>query len=103
MVVNSTVQQACVIIVPYRFPPFAFSDENLSTADYSLTASSLTEREKKRRALVVDDVLDVTDMLRVLLTHAGFDVSLPTPRQRHSILPESTSLTSSFPILECRA
>ncbi|HVQ35970.1 MAG TPA: response regulator [Pyrinomonadaceae bacterium] len=28
-----------------------------------------------RRALVVDDVADVTDMLAVLLTHAGYDVA----------------------------
>jgi CheY-like chemotaxis protein len=30
---------------------------------------------KNRRALVVDDAMDVTDMLAVLLTHAGYDVS----------------------------
>lgn len=30
--------------------------------------------EKRRRALVVDDVADVTEMLSVLLTHAGYDV-----------------------------
>ncbi len=30
--------------------------------------------EGKRRALIVDDVPDVTDMLSVLLTHAGYDV-----------------------------
>ena len=35
---------------------------------------SLGEKEKKRRALVVDDVADVTEMLSVLLTHAGYDV-----------------------------
>ena len=29
---------------------------------------------RKRRALVVDDVADVTEMLAVLLTHAGYDV-----------------------------
>lgn len=33
------------------------------------------DSEKSRCALVVDDVLDVTDMLAVLLTHAGYDVS----------------------------
>lgn len=32
------------------------------------------EKEKKRRALVVDDVADVTEMLSVLLTHAGYEV-----------------------------
>lgn len=35
---------------------------------------SLREKEKKRRALVVDDVADVTEMLSVLLTHAGYEV-----------------------------
>jgi CheY-like chemotaxis protein len=30
--------------------------------------------ERKRRALVVDDVADVTEMLAVLLTHAGYEV-----------------------------
>jgi CheY-like chemotaxis protein len=32
------------------------------------------ERAGKRTALVVDDVKDVTEMLSVLLTHAGYDV-----------------------------
>ncbi len=31
--------------------------------------------ERKRRALIVDDVPDVTDMLSVLLTHAGYNVA----------------------------
>ncbi len=35
---------------------------------------SPTRRGQKRRALVVDDVPDVTDMLSVLLTHAGYEV-----------------------------
>jgi CheY-like chemotaxis protein len=35
---------------------------------------STSELKVKRRALVVDDVLDVTEMLEVLLTHAGYDV-----------------------------
>src|SRR5215211_915258 len=33
-----------------------------------------TERRTGRSALVVDDVADVTEMLAVLLTHAGYDV-----------------------------
>jgi len=36
---------------------------------------SINPGEKSRRALVVDDVRDVTDMLSVLLTHAGYEVS----------------------------
>lgn len=37
--------------------------------------SSVTNSEKKGWALVVDDVSDVTEMLSVLLTHAGYEVS----------------------------
>src|SRR2546421_1459926 len=37
--------------------------------------SSLGNSEKKVWALVVDDVSDVTEMLSVLLTHAGYEVS----------------------------
>ncbi len=37
--------------------------------------TSVNASEKGRRALVVDDVPDVTDMLSVLLTHAGYEVS----------------------------
>jgi CheY-like chemotaxis protein len=32
------------------------------------------ESNFKRRALIVDDVADVTEMLSVLLSHAGYDV-----------------------------
>lgn len=35
---------------------------------------SQSELERRRRALVVDDVADVTEMLSVLLTHAGYEV-----------------------------
>lgn len=41
---------------------------------HSLTNQSALEKERKRRALVVDDVTDVTEMLSVLLTHAGYEV-----------------------------
>lgn len=37
--------------------------------------SSPGDSEKKGWALVVDDVSDVTEMLSVLLTHAGYEVS----------------------------
>ncbi|MFN2493847.1 MAG: response regulator, partial [Pyrinomonadaceae bacterium] len=36
---------------------------------------SLGNSERKGWALVVDDVSDVTEMLSVLLTHAGYEVS----------------------------
>src|SRR4026207_720831 len=35
---------------------------------------SQREIGNKRRALVVDDVADVTEMLSVILTHAGYEV-----------------------------
>ena len=42
--------------------------------DPTLFGESRRERKVKRRALVVDDVPDVTDMLSVLLTYAGYEV-----------------------------
>jgi len=44
------------------------------THQHSYTDEASLEKEGKRRALVVDDVADVTEMLSVLLTHAGYDV-----------------------------
>lgn len=41
---------------------------------HSLTKQASLEKVRKRRALVVDDVADVTEMLSVLLTHAGYEV-----------------------------
>ena len=46
-----------------------------STAKSPHEHTSINPEEKSRRALVVDDVRDVTDMLSVLLTHAGYEVS----------------------------
>jgi CheY-like chemotaxis protein len=37
--------------------------------------ASLADSQKNRWALVVDDVSDVTEMLSVLMTHAGYEVS----------------------------
>ena len=42
---------------------------------HSFEDESAIEKERKRRALVVDDVADVTEMLSVLLTHAGYEVA----------------------------
>lgn len=42
---------------------------------HSLEGKAPVEKERKRRALVVDDVADVTEMLSVLLTHAGYQVA----------------------------
>jgi CheY-like chemotaxis protein len=39
------------------------------------------ETSKRRWALIVDDVSDVTDMLSVLMTHAGYDVATASSAQ----------------------
>jgi CheY-like chemotaxis protein len=47
------------------------SDQNYPTHK----GSPVEAFERARSALVVDDVTDVTEMLSVLLTHAGYDVT----------------------------
>lgn len=74
MMLDPGVHAACVLIVPDNCRQFSPPYENSTTTDCSLPASSITESRRKRRALIVDDVLDVLDMLRALLIHAGFDV-----------------------------
>ena len=50
--------------------------QNKSEQDYPARDSSpVQEFQQPRSALVVDDVSDVTDMLSVLLTHAGYEVT----------------------------
>ena len=64
----------------------AFNPDYLIESSFNKAVS-----EGRRSALVVDDVLDVTEMLSVLLTHAGFDVvaagsapaALAAARTRH--------------------
>ncbi|MFN2455757.1 MAG: response regulator [Pyrinomonadaceae bacterium] len=52
--------------------PFTVGDELKSDAE---DASDTPETEKrKRRALVVDDAPDITEMLAMMLQHAGYDV-----------------------------
>lgn len=53
--------------LPWRGP----QPTSQTTGEQSVTR----EVEQGRRALVVDDVSDVTDMLSVLLMHAGYSVS----------------------------
>jgi len=45
------------------------------------TQSSRAKSEAHRWALVVDDVADVTEMLSVLMTHAGYEVSTASNAQ----------------------
>jgi CheY-like chemotaxis protein len=44
------------------------------TQRHSFAEQSSLGKDKRRRALVVDDVADVTELLSVLLTHAGYEV-----------------------------
>jgi two-component system CheB/CheR fusion protein len=53
---------------------FRASDRDPSGAPSAAADSSIGVAEERRAVLVVDDVSDVTDMLSVLLTHAGYDV-----------------------------
>lgn len=53
---------------------FESLQENDSIRNSLLKDTSSDELKRKRHALVVDDVPDVTDMLSVLLTHAGYEV-----------------------------
>jgi CheY-like chemotaxis protein len=46
-----------------------------SASHSSFERQSTRETENTRSALVVDDVSDVTEMLSVLMTHAGYEVS----------------------------
>jgi len=54
-----------------QFLPEATDQSSLYSTD---SEKSGTESRDKRSALVVDDVADVTDMLSVFLTHAGYRV-----------------------------
>lgn len=59
--------------------PFRGQESALpSSGKHSSTDSSAIHRW----ALVVDDVSDVTDMLSVLMTHAGYDVSTASSAQQ---------------------
>ena len=60
---------------PWRPIQFQPSGEQHSRSNSPGLQSSTRESASSRRALIVDDVSDVTDMLSVLLTHAGYDVS----------------------------
>ena len=59
---------------------FDFLSQHLSpqvhgpTGEPVFNQQSTNNLERKRHALVVDDVADVTDLLSVLLTHEGYEV-----------------------------
>ncbi len=66
---------------PTSFSDSPFSNEFLPSRGQPVdsvspeTHSSLSAPKQRRWALVVDDVSDVTEMLSVLMTHAGYEVS----------------------------
>ena len=66
---------------PTAFPDFLFLNQFLPSRGQPIdsgspkTHSSISPSKERRWALVVDDVSDVTEMLSVLMTHAGYEVS----------------------------
>ncbi|HEV7797735.1 MAG TPA: response regulator [Pyrinomonadaceae bacterium] len=60
---------------------FLSSGGDQSTSNSPDRQSSTRKSSNNRWALIVDDVADVTDMLAVLLTHAGFEVSTASRAQ----------------------
>ena len=66
---------------PTSFRDFLFSNQLLPSRGQPIasgspkTHSSISPSKERRWALVVDDVSDVTEMLSVLMTHAGYEVS----------------------------
>ncbi|HEY3042323.1 MAG TPA: response regulator [Pyrinomonadaceae bacterium] len=64
-----------------HFSQFLPTRERHAGLQASANQSSTGQTEKSRSALVVDDVSDVTEMLSVLLTHAGYDVSTASRAQ----------------------
>jgi CheY-like chemotaxis protein len=54
---------------------FSPPGEQQSESKLPRKGASLADSGKNRWALVVDDVSDVTEMLSVLMTHAGYEVS----------------------------
>lgn len=55
-------------------PLYFLPQEHSQPPDALPSATSERTKRQKRSALIVDDVSDVTEMLAVLLTHAGYDV-----------------------------
>jgi CheY-like chemotaxis protein len=59
----------------HLFSQFLPSQERSDQSYPARKSAPVEEFQRPRSALVVDDVTDVTDMLSVLLTHAGYDVT----------------------------
>ena len=69
-----------VSIVPIQSILVNFPSQHLSPQSNGIPPESISEHqstknlERKRHALVVDDVEDVTELLSVVLTHQGYEV-----------------------------
>ena len=60
---------------PFHYLSQLLRDQSKHSADLSPDAEFISSEPGERRsALVVDDVADVTEMLAVVLTHAGYSV-----------------------------
>jgi CheY-like chemotaxis protein len=71
------------IEISSQFLPYG-KQESVSPSSSKETANGASEIN--RWALVVDDVSDVTEMLSVLMTHAGYDVSTAASAQEAIVL-----------------
>lgn len=70
------------VSLAWPFPiDFSPSRSRVRAPDSTSEASHLPETAQRRWALVVDDVSDVTEMLSVLMTHAGYEVSTASSAQ----------------------
>jgi two-component system, chemotaxis family, CheB/CheR fusion protein len=76
MIANHTPDNfANPYILSHFSSQFVPSVRRLSNTPVPAERSSMGKLKKARSVLVIDDVSDVTEMLSVLLTHAGYEVS----------------------------
>ncbi|MBC8031456.1 MAG: response regulator [Pyrinomonadaceae bacterium] len=78
---NSPVDFVNPCILSHLSSQFMPSARDLSSVPMEAEHSSTGVREKGRSVLVIDDVSDVTEMLSVLLTHAGYEVCAASSAQ----------------------
>jgi len=72
---NDIVDLVNVLIPIQLSRQFLPSKSESGSSPLPASHSSSENSERSRSVLVIDDVSDVTDMLTVLLTHAGYDVT----------------------------
>lgn len=81
--------------IPISFSAYSFGDDKDSTFKMPIAGQSQRTPEGKPKALVVDDVADVTDMLSVFLGLAGYEVV--TARSAVSAIAEAQ--TQQFDVI----